>query len=173
MDQEWINLLKLGVKALVFQEVRVYRMEKLHTPEILLDEISHSIEEIKKEIVQIVRDLDHQERATLLKTMIQEAIDEEIDHSIQFREKKCLRCIHGRFYDGTGTSFSDLPVDGNLPEGIGCDQFQPAYQKACQRFVEVTPAHSFDEYLDQLTFLYEVREWFDQIEEIWDDYFIK
>lgn len=173
MDQELTNLLRLGIKALIFQEVRLHRMEQHLTPQILLDEISHSIQEIKREIVQIARELDEPKRAMLLRTMIQEAIDEEIDRSVQFREKKCLRCIHGRFYDRVGEAFSDLPPDGNIPEGFGCDQVQPALQKTCQTFVEISTGHSLEEYLDDLSFLYEVREWFDRIEEIWKDYLTK
>ena len=173
MDQELKEILKLGIRALVFQEVRLLRMGQGLTPKILLEEIIHGIQETKSEIVQIARRLDEKERVSLLQTMIQETVDEEIERAIQFREKRCLRCIHGRFYDRSERAYSSLPADEELAEGYGCDQVQPDLQKSCQQFVETTTAHSLEEYLDEIALLYEFREWFDQIEEIWRDYLTK
>jgi hypothetical protein len=172
IDREFRRVLRFGVKTLVFQEIRLLRMEQAFTPEIVLGGISRSIEETKREIVRLTRTMSYRERTTLLRKMIQQAVDEEIDRAIQLRRKRCLRCIHGRFYDRLETAYSNLPLDEKLTKAFGCDQLRPTLRKTCRRFVETSTAHSLEEYLDDIAFLYEFREWFDQIEEIWKDYFL-
>lgn len=170
LDKELKGVLRLGVKMLVFQEVRLLRMEQTLTPEIVLGGISRSIGETKREIVRLTRRLSDKERTSLLRKMIQQAVDEEIDRAIQLRKNRCLRCIHGRFYDRSETPYSNLPLDEKLTKAFGCDQLRPALRKACRRFVETSTAHSLEEYLDEITFLYEFREMVDRMEEIWKDY---
>lgn len=173
MDKELRKALKLGVKALVFQEVRLLRLNQVFTPEVVRNEMAQSIEETKREIIQLTRPLSSQERGTLLRELIQQAVDEEIERAIELRKNRCLRCLHGRFYDQTGASYPHLPLDEGLIHAFGCDQLQPALKKSCKRFKEVSTAHTLEDYLNELIFLYEFREMIDQIEEIWKDYFLK
>ncbi|MDI6762124.1 MAG: hypothetical protein QME83_03735 [Thermodesulfobacteriota bacterium] len=131
LDRELREVLKLGIKALIFQEIRLLRMERVLTPEIIKRGISRSIEEAKREIVLLTRTMSHKERASLLKKMIRQAADEEIDRAIQLRKNRCLRCIHGRFYDRSETAYSNLPLDEKLTRAFGCDELQPALRKTC------------------------------------------
>jgi hypothetical protein len=102
--------------------------------------------------------------------MIRQAVDEEIDRAIELRKTRCIRCLHGRFYDETGTAYVNLPVKTRA-KTIGCDKLQPTLRKSCRRFVETSQAISFDDYLNEMTLLYEFRELINRIEEIWKDYF--
>ncbi|MBM4279038.1 MAG: hypothetical protein FJ130_14350 [Deltaproteobacteria bacterium] len=173
LDKELKGALRLGVKTLVFQEIRLLRMGEVFTPEIVLGGIFRSIEETKREIVRLTRTMSYKERISLLKKMIRQAVDEEVDRAIELRKNRCLRCIHGRFYDRSETPYSNLPLDEKLTKAFGCDQLRPALRKACRRFVETSTAHSLEEYLDGIAFLYEFREMADRMEEIWKDYFNK
>ncbi len=173
MDEEIKEGLRSEIKSLILQEIRLYRLKQTFTPDILIDEISRSIEEIKREIIRLARTLSYRERVFLLRRMMQEAVDEEIDRAIQLREKKCLRCIYGRFYDEWGTPFLNLPVDSSLIQSIGCKEYGSDFEGVCKRFIERASAHSIEDYLDELSLLYEFREWIDHIEELWQDYFNK
>ncbi len=173
MDKELRGVLKLGARTLVIQETRLYRLKQASAPGILTDEISRSIEETKREIIRLTKIMGYRERASTLRKMIQQAVDEEIDRAIELRKNRCLRCIHGRFYDRSGTAFENLPAVSSLVKSIGCDQLRPNLRKTCRRFMETTIAHSLEDYLDEMNFLYEFREWVDRIEEIWQDYFLK
>ncbi len=172
LDKELRKVLQYGVRSLVFQEVRLLRLKQAYSPAIIVDEISRSIENTKQEIVKLIRTMSYKERTALLRKMIQQAVDEEIDRAIEMRRNRCLRCIHGRFYDRFESPYSSLPLNENLAQTFGCDQLRPSLRKTCQRFVEVSTAPSLEEYLDEVAFLYEFREWFDRIEEIWRDYFL-
>ncbi|MBS3917965.1 MAG: hypothetical protein KG012_03655 [Deltaproteobacteria bacterium] len=172
LDKESRKVLRYGVKALLLQEVRLIRMERVLTPEVIKGGISRSIEETKREIVLLTRTMSHKERVSLLKKTIQQAVDEEIDRAIQLRKNRCLRCIHGRFYDRSETPYSNLPLDEKLTKAFGCDQLRPALRKTCRRFVETSTARSLEEYLDEITFLYEFREMVDRMEEIWEEYLL-
>ncbi len=172
LNKELRKVLKYGVKTLVLQEVRYLRMERVFTPEIILDEVSRSIAETKREIVRLIRTMSPQERTFLLRRMVRQAVDEEIDRAIQLRKNRCLRCIHGRFYDRSETAYSSLPLDEKLTKAFGCDELQPALRKTCIRFVEVSTAHSLEDYLEEMAFLYEFREMVDRMEEIWKEYFL-
>jgi hypothetical protein len=173
MDKELRKVLRFGVKTLVLQEIRLLRMERVFTPEIVTDEITRSIKETKRKIVRLTRAMSYKERASLLRRMAQQAADEEIDRAIQLRKNRCLRCIHGRFYDNYGTAFENLPIAPKSVQTIGCDRLRPDLKKTCRRFVETSTTHSLEEYLDGMILLYEFRELIDQIEEIWKEYFNK
>ncbi len=173
LDKELRKVLKYGIKSLVFQEVRLFRMNPVMTPEVIRNEIALSIEETKREILQLTRDLSSQERSALLRDLIHQTVDEEIERAIQFRRNRCLRCIHGRFYDQAGTSYPHLPLDEELPQAFGCDELRPSLQKSCERFEEAFTAHSLEDYLNELAFLYEYREMIEQMEEVWKDYLMK
>ncbi|MDI6762130.1 MAG: hypothetical protein QME83_03770 [Thermodesulfobacteriota bacterium] len=173
LDKELKKVLKLGIKTIVFQEIRLLRMEQAFTPEIVLGGISQSIEETKREIARLTRTMSHKERASLLKKMIRQAADEEIDRAIQLRKNRCLRCIHGRFYDRSEVPYSNLPLNENLVQTFGCDQLRPALRKTCRRFVETSTTPFLEEYLNEIAFLYEFREMVDRMEEIWKDFLSK
>ena len=78
----------------------------------------------------------------------------------------------GRFYDEAGTAHMTLPVKTRA-ETIGCDKLRPNLRKSCRRFVEMSTAASLDQYLNEMTLLYEFRDVINRIDEIWKDYLIK
>ena len=133
-DKELREAIKLGVKTLILQEVRLLRLERSFTPHLIIEEISHSIQDTKKEIVKLTRTMAQKDRTVLLKKMIRQAVDEEIDRAIQLRKTRCIRCLHGRFYDEAGTAHVDLPVRTRA-ETIGCDKLRPSLRRSCRRFV--------------------------------------
>jgi len=173
IDKELRKVLRSGVKTLVLHEVRLLWMHQVSAPEIVKDDVSRSLEETKREIVRLTRTMSYKEKVPLIRRMIQQAVDDEIDRAIKLRKNRCLRCTHGRFYDHSETPFSNLPLNQDLAQAFGCDKLRPALRKTCRRFVETATAHPLDEYLDGITLLYEFREWVGQIEEIWKDYFNK
>lgn len=168
-DKELREAIKLGVKTLILQEVRLLRLERSFTPHLIIEEISHSIQDTKKEIVKLTRTMAQKDRTVLLKKMIRQAVDEEIDRAIQLRKTRCIRCLHGRFYDEEGTAHMNLPVRTRA-ETIGCDKLRPSLRKSCRRFVEMSKVASLDQYLNEMILLYEFRELIDRIEEIWKEY---
>ena len=165
--------IKLGIRTLIIQEVRLLRLEHSITPPIMIDELSQSIQNTKREIGKLAKAIAQKERAVLLKKMIRQAIDEEIDQAIQLRKNKCIRCLHGRFYDEEGTAHLNLPIGIHKAKTIGCDEPRPNLRKSCRRFVEISTAVSPDNYLIEMGLLYEFRELIDRIEEIWKDYLTK
>lgn len=173
MDQEIKEGLRSEIKSLVLYEIRLHRLKQTFTPEIMIDEISRFIEEIKREIVRLTRTMSYRERIFHLRRMIKEAVEEEIDRTIQLRQKKCLRCIHGRFYDESGNAFLNLPVNSTLIQTIGCEETTSDFEGDCKRFIERVSANSIEEYLEEVNLLYEFKEWIDHIEELWQDYFNK
>ncbi|MGB7575539.1 MAG: hypothetical protein WBN53_16950 [Thermodesulfobacteriota bacterium] len=168
-DKELREAIKLGVKTLILQEVRLLRLERSFTPHLIIEEISHSIQDTKKEIVKLTRTMAQKDRTVLLKKMIRQAVDEEIDRAIQLRKTRCIRCLHGRFYDEAGTAHVDLPVRTRA-EKIGCDKLRPSLRRSCRRFVEMSKVASLDQYLNEMILLYEFRELIDRVEEIWKEY---
>ena len=170
-DKELREAIRLGIRTLVIQEVRFLRLEHSFTPHIIIDEMSHSIQDTKKEIIKLAKAMAQRERAVLLKKMIRRAVDEEIDRAIELSKTKCIRCLHGRFYDEEGTAHANLPVKTRA-ETIGCDKLRPSLRKSCRRFVEMSIATSLDQYLNEMTLLYEFRDVISRIEEVWKDYFL-
>jgi hypothetical protein len=171
-DEELRDTIKLGIKTLILQEVRLLRFERGFTPHIVIDEVSRSIEETKRAVVKLTRAMDQKERNAVLKRMIRQAVDEEIDRAVELRKTRCIRCLHGRFYDGEGTPHVNLPVKTKA-KNIGCDKLRPNLRKSCRRFVETSRAISLDAYLNEMTLLYEFRELMDRMEEIWKGYLKK
>jgi hypothetical protein len=160
--------LKLGIKTLILQEVRLLRIERTVTPQFIIKEMSQSIQETKERIARLARPIAQKERGTLLERMIRKAVDEEIDRAIRLRSVRCIRCLHGRFYDETGMAHEILPVGASLAAKIGCDRVRPSLMKTCKRFVENSAAPSFEDYLNEITLLYQFRELIDRMDEIWD-----
>jgi hypothetical protein len=171
-QRELKKAIKAGIKTLILQEVRLSRLERAFTPFVMTDEMSYSIQETKKMIIKLTRSMDHKKRTVLLKRMVCQAVDEEIDRAIELRKTKCIRCLHGRFYDEAGTAYVNLPVKTRAV-AIGCDQLRPGLRKSCRRFVEMSIAASLDDYFNEVTFLYELKDVLYRIEEIWKDYFTK
>jgi len=170
-EKELKKAIKMGIKTLIIQEVRLLRLEHSLTPHFIIDEISHSIQDTKKEIVKLTKAMAQKERATLLKRMIRRTMDEEIDRAIELRKTQCVRCLHRTFYDEAGTAHANLPVKTRA-EAIGCDKLRPSLRKSCRRFVEMSMATSLDQYLNEMTLLYEFRDVINRIEEIWKDYLL-
>jgi hypothetical protein len=171
-QRELKKAIKLGIKTLILQEVRLLRLEHSVVPHMILDQLSHSIQESKKEIVRLTGAMAQRERTALLRRMIRQTVDEEIDRAIELRKTRCVRCLHGRFYDEAGTAHANLPVK-TTAEAVGCDKLRPSLRKSCRRFVEMATAPSLDQYLNEMTLLYEFRDVIDRIEEIWKDYLTK
>jgi hypothetical protein len=171
-QKELKRAIKVGIKTLILQEIRLLRLKHAFTPPFIRDEISLSIQESKKEIVKLAKAIAQKERAALLRRMIRQTVDEEIDRAIQLRKTRCVRCLHGRFYDQAGTAYKNLPVKTRA-ESIGCDKLRPSLRKSCRRFVEMSMAPSLDQYLNEMTLLYEFRDVIHRIEEVWKDYLVK
>ncbi len=171
-DKELKKAIRLGIKTLILQEVRLSRLERAFTPYIMTDEMSHSIQETKRMIIKLTRSMDHKKRTVLLKRMVCQAVDEEIDRAIELRKTKCIRCSHGRFYDEAGTAYVNLPVKIRAV-AIGCDQLRPGLRKSCRRFVEMSTAPSLDQYLNEMTLLCEFKDVINRIEEVWKDYLMQ
>ena len=160
--------LKLGIKTLIFQEVRLLRLERTVTPHFIIEAMSQSIQETKGTIARLAKPIAQKERALLLKRMSRKAVDEEIDRAIQLRSVKCVRCLHGRFYDETGMAHETLPVGASLAAKIGCDRVRPSLRKACKRFVEHSATATLEDYLNEITLLYQFKDLIDRMDEIWD-----
>jgi hypothetical protein len=171
-DRELKKAIKLGMKALIVQEVRLLRLEHSFTPRIMVDEVSRSIQDTKKEIARLAKAIAQKERAALLKRIIRQSVDEEIDRAIELRETRCIRCLHGRFYDEAGTAYVNLPTEAQVTT-VGCDKLRPGLRKSCRRFVETSQAVSLEDYLNEITLLYKFRELIERIEEVWRDYLTK
>ena len=171
-DKELREAVKLGIKTLIIQEVRLLRLEHSFTPRIMIDEVSRSIQGTKKEITKLTKAVGQKERAGLLKKMSRQSVDEEIDRAIELRKTRCIRCLHGRFYDEAGTAYVNLPTETRITT-IGCDKLRPGLRKSCRRFVETSQAVSLEDYLNEMTLLYEFRELIERVEEIWKDYLTK
>jgi hypothetical protein len=172
IKKEIRNALRMRIKTLIIQEVRVLQLERAYVPSFIIDEMAHSIQEAKRQIISLVRLIPSKERNVLIKRFIRQSIDEEIDQGIQVRKNKCIRCAHGRFYDEVGTPYVNLPIRITQVQTIGCDKLQPSIRKSCRRFVETARATSLEDYLDEMALLYEFRDMINRIEEIWKEYFL-
>ncbi len=161
------------VKNLILQEVRMIQLGHSSPPPFILNEMTHSIEEAKRQIIALVRWLPPREREDLLKRLIRQSVDEEIDQAIRVRQKRCFRCVHVRYFDEEGEPHSSFPIRGERARVIGCEVISSPSGKECRSFVESALAVSLGDYLDEMSILYEVKEMFDQFEKIWEDYFTR
>ncbi len=171
-DKELRKAIKLGIKTLIIQEVRLLRLEHSFTPRIVIDEVSRSIQGTKREIAHLAKGIGQKERGVLLKRIISQSVDEEIDRAIELRKTRCIRCLHGRFYDDAGKAYVNLPTETKAT-AIGCDKLRPGLRKSCRRFVKMSQAVSLEGYLNEMTLLYEFRELIERVEEVWKDYLTK
>jgi hypothetical protein len=171
-EKELKKAIKMGIRTLILQEVRLLRLERAFTPHVMIDEMSQSIRETKRIIINLTRAMGDKERTILLKRMIRQAVDQEIDRAIEIRKTRCVRCLHGRFYDEAGTPYANLPVKTKAVT-FGCDKLRPSLRKSCRRFVETSKVASLDQYLNEMTLLYEFRDLITRMEEVWKDYLTK
>lgn len=171
-EKELRDALRLAIKILIIQEVRVLQLERAFTPSFIIDEMVRSIQEVKRQIISSVRLMSSKERNVLIKRLIRQSIDEEIDQGVQVRKNKCFRCIHVRYFDVEGSSYVNLPIGTRQARIIGCDEIRMASKDRCRRFVETARATSLDDYLSEMALLCELREMFKRFQEIWEDYFL-
>ncbi len=161
-----------AIETLINQEIRLLRLGQIDTPPFIVEEVSYSIMESKREVVKLTQSMARKEKMVLIKRRIRQAVDEEIDRAIRLRKNRCIRCVHGRFYDELGTPHMNLPIGIIRVQTIGCDKLQPSLRKRCRRFVEMIRATSLEDYLGEMALLYELREMFERFKEIWEDYLL-
>jgi hypothetical protein len=162
--------LRSVIEHLVDQEIRLSQFSRVHTPSFLLEELSVSIKESKREVALLSESLAQRERATLIKRMIREAVEEEIERTVQHRGNPCLRCGHLRYYDWELNPHENFPTGTRRAKAIGCDRLQAASRVRCERFIETPGTISVLDYIDEMALLYEVREMFRKMREIWEEY---
>jgi hypothetical protein len=165
------EVLKLGVKTLVVQELRLLRLEGSFTPGFMIDAESYSIRETKRRIARMAEAFEEKQRATLLRKLVRDVIDEEIDRAIRLRKQRCLRCVHMRYYNREGSPSETLPPKAEDTLTLGCERLRPDLRKKCEQFRESIRADSLEDYLNEMTLLYRLRDVFDRMEEIWKEYF--
>jgi len=171
--KELREALKLAIKGLIIQEARAIQLEQSSAPPFVLDEMVHSIEEAKRQVIALARLMRPKERETLIKKLFRQSVDEEIDQAIRVRQKRCFRCTHVRYFDERGTPHSIFPVGVERARVIGCEMISSPSGVECKSFIETALAISIGDYLDEVSVLYEVRQMFDQFERIWEDYLTK
>ena len=164
------EVLRSVIEHLVGQEIRLMQLSRVQSPPFLLEELSVSIKEAKKEAVLLTESLPQRERATLIKRMIREAVEEEIERTVQHRGNPCLRCGHLRYYDWELNPHETFPTGTRRAKAIGCDRLQAASRVRCERFIETPGTISVLDYVDEMALLYEVREMFKKMGEIWEAY---
>jgi hypothetical protein len=125
----------------------------------------------KRQVISLVRLIAPKERDALIKSVIRQSINEEIDQAIEARKNRCFRCIHVRYFDDEGAPHTHLPVRKGPARVIGCEITSAPSKIQCKGFVENPAATRIEEYLMDMAFFYEVKEMFDRFEEIWEDYF--
>jgi hypothetical protein len=161
--------LKPEIENLVCQEVRLMHFGRIRTPALLVEEITVSIKELKREVSDLTQSLAQKERISVIRKLIQEALDDEIERTIQQRGNFCLRCAHMRFYDEELSPHAAFPTGTKRARAIGCDRLQPVSKERCERFLETSYPLSVMDYMDELDLLYELRDMFKEMEEVWGD----
>jgi len=162
--------LRSVIEHLVGQEIRLSQFSRVHTPSFILEELSGSIKESKKEVALLAESLTQKEKATLIKRMVREAVEEEIERTVQHRGNPCLRCGHLRYYDWELNPHENFPTGIMRARAIGCDRLQTVSRVRCERFIETPGTISVLDYVDEMALLYEVREMFKKMREIWEEY---
>ena len=167
MENELIEALESAIRTLVIREVCLLRTEQTYPSPFVICELKRSIQEAKGRVVALVRLMDSYERNLLINKLIDEAMEEEIDEAIEARKNKCLRCIHIRYFDETGTAHIRLPLRTGRAQHIGCEKL-PVPGTQCKEFIEKLSAVPIEEYLGEMSFFYEVKEMFQRFDEIWE-----
>jgi hypothetical protein len=168
--KETEGTLKTAVENLINQEVRFLQLDRINPPSFILEEISLLIIESKREVVLLTESLPQKERERLIRKMIREAMEEEIERTVRHRGNPCLRCVHLRYYDWEMNPHERFPMGTQRARVIGCDRQQPVSRVRCERFIETPGSLSVLDYVDEMALLYEVREMFKKMKEIWEEY---
>jgi hypothetical protein len=166
--REFTDALKPRIKVLILQEVRLLQLEQSLSPRFMVEELTRSIQEVKRQVTGLVRLMAQEERNALIKKIIQQSLEEEIDRAADLRRNRCLRCVRVRYFDKGGTNHLSLPHGGELRAyKIGCVIEGQAPGIHCTHFSQSSGGVSLEGYLEQMTLLYELREMFDKMDEIW------
>ena len=120
MEDELMEALRSAIKVLVIQEVRLLRVEQACPSAFLICEMKRFIQETKDRVMALTRSMDSNERNLLIKRIIDQSVEEEIDEAIEARRNKCLRCIHIRYFDESGTAHPDLPYGVGREAAVRC-----------------------------------------------------
>ncbi len=166
--RELKEALKPKIKVLLLQEVRLHQLEQSLSPRFMIEELTRSIHEAKRQVSGLVRFVPQEERNALIKKIVQQSLEEEIDRATDLRRNRCLRCVHVRYFDNCGVNHSCLPCKRELrATEVGCviDEQTPGVH--CTYFSKSSGGVTMREYLEQMTLLYELREMFDEMDEIW------
>jgi hypothetical protein len=167
--RELNEALKPRIKVLILQEVRLLQLEQSLSPRFMVEELTRSIQEMKRQVTGLVRLMAQEERNALIKKMVQQSVEEEIDRAADLRRNRCLRCVRVRYVSKGGTNHLSLPHGGELRAyKIGCVIEGQAPGIHCTHFSQSSGGVSLEGYLEQMTLLYELREMFDEMNEIWE-----
>jgi len=167
--RELTEALKPRIKVLILQEVRLHQLEQTLSPRFMTEELTRSIQEVKRQVSELVRLMAQEERNALIKKIIQQSLEEEIDRAADLRRNRCLRCVRVRYVSKGGANHSDLPHGRELRAyKIGCVIEGQAPGIHCTHFLQSSGGVSLEGYLEQMTLLYELREMFDEMDEIWE-----
>jgi hypothetical protein len=167
--RELNEALKPRIKVLILQEVRLLQLEQSLSPRFMVEELTRSIQEVKRQVTGLVRLMAQEERNALIKKMVQQSVEEEIDRAADLRRNRCLRCVRVRYVSKGGTNHLSLPHGGELRAyKIGCVIEGQAPGIHCTHFSESSGGVSLEGYLEQMTLFYELREMFDDMNEIWE-----
>ena len=166
--KETEEILKSAVENLISQEVRFLQLDRINPPPFILKELSLLIIESKRKVVLLIESLTQKERERLIRKMVREAVEGEIERTVQHRGNPCLRCVHLRYYDWELNPHESFPMGTRRARVIGCDRHQPVSRVRCERFMETPGALSVADYVEEMALLYEMREMFEEIGEIWD-----
>ncbi len=160
--------LKRAINTLIVQEVRLLQLGQACTPSFVVQDISRSIQEAKKQIYDLALPMTEHEREALLKRAFLKSLDEQIERTTELRRNRCLRCVHVRYFDEGGSCCTDFPLGELCVHGIGCfiDRQTPGVH--CKKFAQRRGGISLQDYLGEMTLLYELRDMFEELEEIWD-----
>ena len=171
-----MEALKSAIRVMVIQEVRLLRAEQACPSLFLIREMKRSIQETKDRVMALTRSMDSHERNLLIKRIIDQSVEEEIDEAIEARKNKCLRCIHIRYFDESGTAYQDLPCGAGRETACDVSALQICCENPsipgtpCEEFVEKSSAVSLEEYLSEISFFYDVKEMLDRLDRIWEEY---
>ena len=131
----------------------------------MTEELTRSIQEVKRQVTGLVRLMVQEERNALIKKIVQQSLEEEIDRATDLRRNRCLRCVRRKRFDKGGTNHSSLPHGGELRAyKIGCVIEGQAPGIHCTHFSQSSGGVSLEGYLEQMTLLYELKEMFDEME---------
>ena len=167
--RELTKALKPKIKVLILQEVRLHQLEQSVSPRFMIEELTRSIEEVKRQVSGLVRFVAQEERNALIKKVVQQSLEEEIERAADLRRHRCLRCVHVRYFDRGGVNHFDLPHTREVrATKVGCEIEGQTPGVHCTYFSMSSVGVSLGEYLEQMTLLYELREMFDEMDEIWE-----